>query len=409
MIVHDSDEINRAATYLLGGIIMNSELEQLLNKRWILKSEDKELYYKVRDSIGEIRKFESDKLGCQIIENALLVKMEKIPVVAESFMGIQDFSSKEEYAFLCILLMFLEDKDAQEQFILSQLTEYIAANMPGEPVDWTLFTNRRRLIKVLRYAVEQGLIEVTDGSDNSFMDNETGEVLYENTGASRYFMRSFAHDIMEYQSPEDFNESDWFDVDEDRGVARRHRVYKRLLFAPGMYRSEGSQEDFEYLKYYGRRLSEDLEKTFDCHVHIHKGSAFILIGDDCRIGNVFPGNNVNSDVMLLVFGEIQDKIKNHIWKEASDEICIADEIEFERLIIDVKEKYGEGFTKKYREMTDSEFVETVLEQMELWKFIQRIPENRQIMIYPAVGKIKGCYPDDFIEKNHPIQGGEKGE
>lgn len=388
---------------------MNSELEQLLNKRWILKSEDKELYYKVRDSIGEIRKFASDKLGCQIIENALLVKMEKIPVVAESFMGIQEFSSKEEYAFLCILLMFLEDKDAQEQFILSQLTEYIAANMPGEPVEWTLFTNRRRLIKVLRYAVEQGLIEVTDGSDNSFMDNETGEVLYENTGASRYFMRSFAHDIMEYQSPEDFNESDWFDVDEDRGVARRHRVYKRLLFAPGMYRSEGSQEDFEYLKYYGRRLSEDLEKTFDCHVHIHKGSAFILIGDDCRIGNVFPGNNVNSDVMLLVFGEIQDKIKNHIWKEASDEICIADEIEFERLIIDVKEKYGEGFTKKYREMTDSEFVETVLEQMELWKFIQRIPENRQIMIYPAVGKIKGCYPDDFIEKNHPIQGGEKGE
>ena len=116
---------------------MNSELEQLLNKRWILKSEDKELYYKVRDSIGEIRKFASDKLGCQIIENALLVKMEKIPVVAECFMGIQDFSSKEEYAFLCILLMFLEDKDAQEQFILSQLTEYIAANMPGEPVDWT--------------------------------------------------------------------------------------------------------------------------------------------------------------------------------------------------------------------------------------------------------------------------------
>ena len=101
---------------------MNSELEQLLNKRWILKSEYKELYYKVRDSIGEIRKFASDKLGCQIIENALLVKMEKIPVVAECFMGIQDFSSKEEYAFLCILLMFLEDKDAQEQFILSQLT-----------------------------------------------------------------------------------------------------------------------------------------------------------------------------------------------------------------------------------------------------------------------------------------------
>ena len=53
-------------------------------------------------------------------------------------MGIHVFTSKEEYALLCILLMFLEDRDAGEQFILSQLTEYIASNMPGEGVDWTL-------------------------------------------------------------------------------------------------------------------------------------------------------------------------------------------------------------------------------------------------------------------------------
>ena len=39
------------------------ELEALLNKRCILKAEDKELYYKVRDQLGEIRKFASDKLG----------------------------------------------------------------------------------------------------------------------------------------------------------------------------------------------------------------------------------------------------------------------------------------------------------------------------------------------------------
>lgn len=46
-------------------------------------------------------------------------------------------------------------------------------------------------------------------------------------------------------------------------MARRHRVYKRLLFAPAMYREDGSEEDFEYLKYYRRRLMEDLEQMFD--------------------------------------------------------------------------------------------------------------------------------------------------
>ena len=79
------------------------ELETLLNRRWVLKSEDRELYYKIRDSIGEIRKFATEKMGCQVIENALLVKMEKIPALPETCMGIDAFASKEEYAFLCIL------------------------------------------------------------------------------------------------------------------------------------------------------------------------------------------------------------------------------------------------------------------------------------------------------------------
>lgn len=105
------------------------ELEILLNRRWVLKSEDRELYYKIRDSISEIRKFATEKMGCQVIENSLLVKMEKIPALPESCMGIQAFTSREEYAYLCILLMFLEDRDAQGQFILSQLTEYIASSM----------------------------------------------------------------------------------------------------------------------------------------------------------------------------------------------------------------------------------------------------------------------------------------
>ena len=131
------------------------ELETLLNRRWILKSEDKELYYKIRDAVGEIRKYSTEKLGCQITDNSLLIKMEKIPVIPESFMGINEFSSKEEYVYLCILLMFLEDKDAQDQFILSQLTEYMSASMSGGITDWTVYTNRRILIRVLRYDVAQ--------------------------------------------------------------------------------------------------------------------------------------------------------------------------------------------------------------------------------------------------------------
>ena len=372
-----------------------NELEQLLNRRWILKSDDKELYYKVRDSIGTIRKFAAEKLGCQVIENSLLVKLEKIPAKPEIYMGIEEFTSKEEYAYLCILLMFLEDKDPEEQFVISQLTEYIASHIPGQPVDWTLFVSRRRLVKVLRFAVSQGLLKVTDGSDDLFMDEQAGEVLYENTGASRYFMRSFSKDIMDYGRPSDFEESDWFGVDEDRGLARRHRVYKRILFSVGMYREEGTEEDFEYLKYYGRRLSEDLEQCFDCQVHIHKGSAFFMMGEDCHMGTAFPGNNALSDILLLCCTKIREKVFEGAWKVQKDEMIFADAVDFEQMLKDVKRDFGQGFTKNYREMPEGEFVKEILEAMEWWTFIRRIEGTHEIIIYPSAGKMTGSYPEDY--------------
>ena len=374
------------------------ELEILLGNRWVLKAENKDLYYRIRDAAAEIRKFTAEKMGCQLIENALLVKLEKIPVIPEPFMGVQEFTSKEEYAFLCVLLMFLEDKDAGEQFILSQLTEYAALQMPGETVDWTVYTNRRRLIKVLRYAISQSMLKITDGSDEAFMDSVTGEVLYESTGASRYFMRTFARDIMGYPRPEDFEQSDWFDINEDKGIARRQRVYKRLLFAPGMYRRDGSQEDFAYLKYYGRRLSEELEKIFDCRVHIHKGSAYLMPGEQCRMGKEFPAGNVLADIVLLVLRALQDQIRSGIWETEADETCVVSDLEFERMIREVKQAYAGGFAKKYREMPDGEFVNTITDEMERWMFIKVLKEARQIRIYPAAGKLCGRYPDGFADK-----------
>lgn len=60
---------------------MQEELEALLSKHWILKSEDWELYYQIRDHAQEIRKFVTERLGCPMIENQLLIKVERIPAV----------------------------------------------------------------------------------------------------------------------------------------------------------------------------------------------------------------------------------------------------------------------------------------------------------------------------------------
>ena len=94
-------------------------LEILLGRRWILKSRDRELYYQVKDQLGAVKRFLTEKLGYQVIVNPYLIKAEKMPAKPENWMGILEFHHKIEYVFFCIVLMFLEEKEAEEQFVLS--------------------------------------------------------------------------------------------------------------------------------------------------------------------------------------------------------------------------------------------------------------------------------------------------
>ena len=138
-------------------------LEILLSRRWILKSRDKDLYYQMREQLGNVKKFLTEKLGYQVVVNPYLIKVEKMPAQAKPWMGIQEFNDRIQYVFLCLILSFLEEKEAEEQFVLSELTEYIQAEYREEQIDWTSYSYRRHLIRVVKFCVSCGILEVDDG------------------------------------------------------------------------------------------------------------------------------------------------------------------------------------------------------------------------------------------------------
>ena len=176
---------------------MNTK-EILLSKRWVLKREDRDLYYQVKDDIKELRKIFQDKLGYSLHVNQQMIRLDKVPGKAEPWMGITDFKKIEEYQIFCLLLVYLEDKEDEEQFILSDLTEYIQLQLGQSETYWLNFTHRRMFVNVLKYCLKQQLIMQDDGNAEAFMQNQETEVLFENTGLSRYFMRNFMVDIFDF-------------------------------------------------------------------------------------------------------------------------------------------------------------------------------------------------------------------
>lgn len=374
------------------------ELEILLENYWINKDDNKELFYSIKDSIPNFKNFLSEKLGYQIIITPNLIKLEKLPGKAEPWMGITNFESKMEYAFLCLLLMFLEDKGREEQFVLSGITEFIQGNYMGdEKVDWTLYKHRRSLIKVLRFAVEFKMIKVDDGDEQDFANSMDTEVLYESTGFSRYFVRNFTSSILNYSSYKDIENEEWGEIDTDRGIIRRQRVYRRLVMGPIVY-NEGSEDvDYDYIKKQRSMISNDLEVFLDYDLHVHRNGALVVLNRDKNMKDTFPGGKAISDVVLLFNSLIREKVNIEELKLRTDDSVIISRVHFANMVEELKLKFSSGWSKEYREKTLKALIEDIVQYMKDFNMLRALKDGKEVEILPLAGKVIGSYPQDFKE------------
>lgn len=202
-----------------------NEVRTLFENFWICKNSDKETYYKVKRDIPNFQKFIREQLGWKLIHTENLLKLEKKPAHARSFMGISGFTDIRDYCILCVALMYLEDKEEQEQFLLSELIDYVETQLKAYmDIDWTSFTQRKSLVRVLQYMERLKMLQVYEGSSEAFGTEAGQEVLYENTGYSKYFATSFPVDISSYESWEDFEKIDLEELNEDRRTMRINRI-----------------------------------------------------------------------------------------------------------------------------------------------------------------------------------------
>ena len=368
------------------------ELKMLLKNYIILREDKKEMYYRIKDNYKEFKNFITDNLGYNLIIRSDFIRLEKIPGKSESFMGIEEFQSNTEYVMLMLLLVFLEDKSKDDQFLLSHITESLSSNDIDVKFDWTDYNTRRNLIKVLKFAVKNSLIKVTDGDEDSFINDTSREALFESSGVSKYIVRSFSDDILEAKDVDELFKGKGIDAETDKGVVRRNRVYRNLLLCPVVYRNNSS-EDYEYIKNYKKYIEDNFEKYLGWNLHVHKNGA-MLVPQEKEMGlKVFPNGKGISDVILFVLNEIINEVESKVIILNEEDIASINKIDFEQLLLKVKMEKGHGFSKEYREMSDSRFLYEVINEMKLFSFLEE--EKDIVRILPLCGKIRGNYPKDY--------------
>lgn len=364
-----------------------NELHELLSRRWVVRAKDKDLYYKLKDASGDLRKFLNEKLGYQMMITPNVIKVVKLPGYAEPWMGIDAFDDVMEYRIFCWILMYLEDKEPDEQFLLSQVCEFIQMQASSDVLDWTRLKQRKQLVNVIRYCHEQSILAINDGDEENFSRTKDSEVLFENLGTSKYFMRVFTQDIMKFEQPSDFAKSDWIDSDETRGIVRRNRVYRRLAMSMGLYKSDQEDSDFDYIKNQRTLIENDFQQYFDCHLDVHRSSAYLIVSKEDVLGKSFPANNSESDIMLLWNNWIQQQVEQkHISVDANECIHMST-LQLQGSIEKIKQEHADNLAKKYKEATTQTFVDEIMKSLVTFGWISR-EEERGYIIHPIVGKIK---------------------
>lgn len=370
------------------------EFRSLLARFWITKAEDKELYYTLKRTQPEYKRFLNEQLGWNLIVNESVIKLEKVPPKAMPWMGIQEFSDTMDYCLLCALLLYLSDLDDEEQFLLSALTEAVETFTKDMiAVDWTRFTHRKSMVRVLRYAQSVGLILVYDGSSESFSNNRNQEVLYENTGLSRYFPVHFGRDILRCNTVSDFEAFSCEGEDADRGQRRINRCYQQLVLTPAMYWSENNRADYEYIKNQRTWISKNLDNAIGGQLHIHKNGVFFVAMEDSRFGMLHPRDTALSDAVLMLCTQLRRKINDGIYSREPDDTVWLSIIDFRKEALRCKAQWSGAWGKGLREEPDDSFVEKITKYMFDWMLLE--PVDGAILLYPSIGKWNGYYPDDY--------------
>ncbi len=371
-----------------------NQMTTLLEQFWVCKDSDKEKYYQVKREIPQFRKFIREQLGWKLIHTEHLIKLEKVPAHAESFMGIQEFSETRDYCILCTVLMFLEDKAEQEQFLLSELIQFIETCLKQYmEVDWTSFTQRKSLVRVLQYMEKLEMLRVYDGSSEGFGSEANQEVLYENTGYSRYFATSFPMDISDFSSWQDFERAGFEELSEDRGAVRINRVYRQLVTCPAYIWENNNDPDALYLKNQRQWITRYMQENLGGRLDIHKNAAFWILETEDRYGRFHPRDAMLPEVVLLICADIRSRVENGMLDKRENESIFIGTSDFEKLVWDCRETWKEAWSKEYREMEKRKLIENVRKYMTDWMMLRRQDSGYEIL--PAAGKLSAVYPRDY--------------
>ena len=388
----------------------------LLEHFWILRDRMPAEYSFVRSRLPHLKHYFLDRYGYRIIDHRHFIKLEKIPATPRAWMGIESLTSRRDYVVLCCLLAFLDERQVDEQFLLSQVCEVVKELYPGEedadpespraPLNWESWEHRKSLVRVLNLAVSRGLVRQVDGQVERFARDAESEVLYEVPVVARYFPISYPQELSRFHTLADLLAGT--DHVEDRLQSRRHRLHRELLLTPAFFRHEAEPEDFAYLRSQRNRMRDDFENRTPYRMALSKHTAMLVVHEQSHRHHTFPNKKSITDLILLFAATVRDAFEATKPELDAEGRWPITTVTMENLLHQCREKTAHGWSKAHRELSPAQFGKLLRRELRDWNMIVEAPEQALVYLCPTLVRRVGRYPSEFTAQ-HTEEGKKTGK
>lgn len=370
--------------------------QALLNRPWISKQQDPELFQLVKAHYDWLRDWFQEYAGFPLLLTRTFVKLEKVPGKAYNWMGFDTFSHPRDYGLFVYTLWYLEGKGEHEQFLLSELAETLRETLLTQQVelDWRIYHHRLSMARALKKLRDLQVLIVLEGEENAWAQSSEQNVLYECSPLARYVVRRFTNDITALERrPEALGQAQYPETEAGRREQLRHRVYRRLLQEPVVLDREWTEEERGYVLTQRRSIMDHLRQIGLEAVRYREG-LYVTYPEASGDLTLFPTPQGISDVCLLLAREVQRRLV-----EPGDPLTVREGgrvplswAALEQLLYDLKERFAPFWSKQLREQTSSQLARQVAEHLIEWKLAA--PQEGGLWLEPVFGRLCGEYPDE---------------
>ena len=372
------------------------DLKKYLLEKDIITRDD-EKFYEISSNEKELATYFKKFYGWNLYKDRYIIKLDKIPSNPESYMGNNEFDTKDDYCIYIAFLIALESYSKGQPFRFKDIFNKLKSNLEKTmDISWEKSYYRRAVKRVFEYAEKKKLIvNETDKMINiSENDIEEVRVYYKKTRycSPRYILNNL-NNIFSFKNYEDFKS---YDLEEAKNQPK-NSLFRKLISKPVVYLSELTIQEKEVLK--NKKLMERFADEIEGNIHYHKNCIFLFF-QDLQIGTIYPGKVNILDTMILVLNNsLREKVKMGEITINSDDTFNLERDSLTSLIKDYKLK-NKDWLKDSSLFTrdDTTLTGEVIDRMKEWLFLKE--ENGKLIFYPAIGKITGELIEEInIEEN----------